>query len=231
MEAYSGSFSRITRPRPSLAYSPLPKSVISISSPGFADEQQAPPEFAGVTVVPMPMLQGQDPKIRVAPKDVKTAGRSQMPIRKAAAMLKKAHVEMAERNAAGEYYLAMAITQGDPDKRTPARFWIFGYGPKTELRWITYPRSLPGVYFKTTIQSVNGHFPESYLSENGDMISMKTEKDLRMPANTTLVALGSTTVNCQVSDDLGNIEDFTLSPPSGEEAAEKITPPSAPSAH
>lgn len=136
-----------------------------------------------------------------------------MPLVEAVTALKEAHAEMAKRNSAGEYYLALAIDPGDTKTRSPARYWIFDYGPETGCHWIAYPRSLPGAYFKLEGMVVNGHYPETYLSENGDLISLRTSKDsFESPSRVILVAYGSTTLIGELFDDSGKKIEFKLSP-------------------
>ena len=148
-------------------------------------------------------------KASLAPKKT----RMPMPLSAALASLKKAHTEMAPRNDAGKFYLAMAIEPGDPKARSPLRYWVFDYNPKTGYRWVAYPRSLPGVYMRMpSMMSVNGHYPDGYLTENGDFVSMRRGKDLGVPGSPVLIAYGSTSIVSELYDDSGNKIEFKLSP-------------------
>ena len=138
--------------------------------------------------------------------------REPMPLSAGLASLKKAHAEMARRNDAGEYYLALAIEPGDPKARSPLRYWTFDYSSKTGYRWVAYPRSLPGVYFRMLSMHVNGHSPEGYLTENGDFVSMRQGKDTVFPRSPILIAYGSTGIAAELYDDSGNKLEFKLSP-------------------
>ena len=136
-----------------------------------------------------------------------------MPLDVAAAAIMQVHAEMAKRNDAGEFYLALAIDPGDSVTRSSARFWVFDYGSKSGYRWITYPCLLPGVYFKQETMIVNGHYPQAYLDENGNLISLRTGRDsFAMHSRPILVAYGSTTLIGQLYDDSGKKIKLRLTP-------------------
>jgi hypothetical protein len=134
-------------------------------------------------------------------------------LEEAVGLLKDAHAEMGRRDAQGAHYLAMAVRPGDPRTGQSARFWVFSYAPGDRPKMVVPPRSLPGVYFATHFMSVNGHYPSEYVDEKGDVVPMPTEGGKQLiPDDPLLIAWGSTTVECELTDEQGNSMRFMLSP-------------------
>ena len=145
--------------------------------------------------------------------NIRLCGHIPIQLDEAITILKEAHLEMKRRNDSGEYCLALAIDPGDTETRQPTRFWIFDYSPITGYLWVTYPRSLPGVYTKLTSMTVNGHYPMEYLTENGELISMREGPDvIAHPSEPILISYGSTTAELELRDDSGEAIKIVLSP-------------------
>ena len=141
----------------------------------------------------------------------RTIGRVPMELSNAAAQVTSIHDDLILRERRGEYNVTMAISPGDPKTRRPVRYWAFD--PSGDGCWIAYPRSLPGVYFKLTSHSVNGRFPESYFTENGDVVSMRMKKDvLGIPGDPLLISPLSTSVLGHLYDDSGKKVELRLMP-------------------
>jgi hypothetical protein len=139
-----------------------------------------------------------------------------MQLDEAVTLLRQAHSYMKERQDSGDSYLCLAIDPGDSKTRRPTRYWIFDFGPVTGYRWVAYPRSLPGVYTKGGVISVNGGYPTAYLTENGDLISMYQSPDIVVgPSDLILIAYGSTTASLELRDDSGRTAELMLRPEHG----------------